>query len=142
VNTFLPIADFRLSAACLDSKRLFKQVVECDQMIDVLRELDVYRGNPQLVALVGWRNHPAVVMWKGFLPSLIAYRNAMLFETLRRGFKTSKTYIDCRAFPFPPWFGDESVHRSHRSNLLRKDASWYSAFNWGVSPDLPYVWPT
>lgn len=42
---------------------------------------------------------------------------------------------------FPAWWGDESVHASHRSNLLRKDPQFYSAFGWSEPHDLPYVWP-
>ena len=33
------------------------------------------------------------------------------------------------------------VHASHRSNLLRKDATWYEQFDWREGPGLPYVWP-
>lgn len=41
----------------------------------------------------------------------------------------------------PPWLGRESFHASHRANLLRKDADWYSSFGWADSPLLPYEWP-
>jgi hypothetical protein len=41
----------------------------------------------------------------------------------------------------PPWLGDEGVHASHRSNLLRKDREFYSKYGWAESDDLPYVWP-
>lgn len=41
----------------------------------------------------------------------------------------------------PSWLGDEEFHRSHRSNLLRKDSEYYGQFDWNESPDLEYVWP-
>lgn len=41
----------------------------------------------------------------------------------------------------PPWLGDERVHASHRSNLLRKDPVWYGQFDWTDNPTDPYVWP-
>lgn len=41
----------------------------------------------------------------------------------------------------PPWLGDEALHASHRSNLIRKDPEWYGRFGWTEPPDLPYVWP-
>ena len=41
----------------------------------------------------------------------------------------------------PPWLGDESLHRSHRSALLRKDPGWYGPRFPDVPDDLPYVWP-
>ena len=59
----------------------------------------------------GWRHHPAVRMWRGHTDAL------------------------------PPWLGTESLHASHRSNLLRKDPDWYGRFGWTEPPDLPYIWP-
>jgi len=41
----------------------------------------------------------------------------------------------------PPWLFDESVQRSHRSALVRKDPAHYAETFPEVSPDLPYVWP-
>ena len=46
-----------------------------------------------------------------------------------------------REFELPPWVGDEEFHRSHRSNLLRKDPEFYAEVAADVPPDLPYVWP-
>jgi len=40
----------------------------------------------------------------------------------------------------PPWLGDEALHRSHRSALLRKDPEYYGRF-FDEPLDLPYVWP-
>jgi hypothetical protein len=42
----------------------------------------------------------------------------------------------------PEWLGDEALHRSHRSALLRKDPGWYGRFFPDVADDLPYVWPS
>jgi Pyrimidine dimer DNA glycosylase len=41
----------------------------------------------------------------------------------------------------PAWVGDETVHASHRSNLLRKDPLFYGRYGWAEPPDLPYAWP-
>jgi hypothetical protein len=41
----------------------------------------------------------------------------------------------------PPWLGDEQLHRSHQSNLIRKDPGFYRPLFPDVPPDLPYVWP-
>jgi hypothetical protein len=45
----------------------------------------------------------------------------------------------------PTWIGNEELHRSHRSNLLAKDAAFYRpAFAErfpGEPDDLPYTWP-
>jgi hypothetical protein len=44
-------------------------------------------------------------------------------------------------FERPSWLGDDAVHASHRSNLLRKDLRHYSRFGWTEPDDLEYVWP-
>ena len=54
MQTFLPYPDLRDSVACLDSKRLGKQRVECLQILNVLEG-----------RRTGWQNHPAVKMWAG-----------------------------------------------------------------------------
>jgi len=41
----------------------------------------------------------------------------------------------------PPWLGDEELHRSHRSALVRKDPAHYRPLFPDVPDDLPYVWP-
>ena len=62
MQTFLPVADFAESARLLDSPRLGKQRVETLQILRAL-ELPDY----------GWANHPAVRMWRGRTPALVAY---------------------------------------------------------------------
>jgi len=41
----------------------------------------------------------------------------------------------------PLWLGNEELHASHRSNLLRKAPLWYGQFGWTEPDDLPYIWP-
>ena len=55
MQTFLPYPDFAKSAACLDNKRLNKQIVECYQILRAITD-----------PTYGWQNHPAVNMWRGF----------------------------------------------------------------------------
>ena len=135
MNTFLPVPDFVLSAGYLDDVRLGKQRVEVFQIV---RSLDGVTA--------GWRNHPAVRMWRGYEAALLDYGQAMCAEWIRRG--NADTVADkLRAHNrpddgrMPPWLGDEMVHASHRSNLIRKDPLWYRAFGWTDPDDLAYVWP-
>src|SRR3954454_1639951 len=74
VQTFLPYPDPRASAAVLDDSRLGKQRVETFQ---VLRALTW----PQY----GWKHHPVVKMWRGFVPALVAYGLATVDEWRARG---------------------------------------------------------
>ena len=137
MQTFLPVADFAESARILDDSRLGKQRVE---MYQIIRTLD---GVTQ-----GWRNHPAVRMWRGYEPMLLVYGLAMCDEWDRRGNADTvreklRVHLRDSAAPLlaPPWLGDEALHASHRSNLLRKDPEFYRRYGWTEPPDLPYVWP-
>jgi Pyrimidine dimer DNA glycosylase len=137
MQTFLPVPDFAESARILDDARLGKQRVE---MYQIIRTID---GVTQ-----GWRNHPAVRMWRGYEPALLRYGLAVCDEWDRRGHADSvraklaaHLREEGRAVHLPFWFGDDALHASHRSNLLRKDPEFYGRYGWTDPPDLPYVWP-
>ena len=74
MQTFLPYADPRASAACLDDRRLGKQRVETFQ---VLRAITW--------PTYGWKHHPVTRMWRGFVPALVAYGLACVDEWAARG---------------------------------------------------------
>ncbi|MGG5171868.1 MSMEG_6728 family protein [Pseudarthrobacter sp. J1738] len=142
MQTFLPYPDFRQSAAALDTARLGKQRVEA---LQILRALTI----PEY----GWASHPAVRMWMGHVPALTMYGLAMVDEWTKRGHPDNTrenitefapqaahpAYVD--KIPMPYWLGDKNFHRGHRSNLLRKDATFYGEAFTDVQPDLEYVWP-
>ena len=139
VNTFLPHADFRRSAQTLDDKRLGKQRVE---------GLQILKANLGLTK--GWRNHPAAVMWRGHEWQLCQYIIAICDEWDSRGFKDTireqvweltqhyPVYIESTRKNKPWWLGNRYFHRSHRSNLKRKDPIHY---DFPGPDDLPYLWP-
>ncbi|WP_328462899.1 MSMEG_6728 family protein [Actinoplanes sp. NBC_00393] len=150
MQTFLPFPDFIASAKALDTKRLGKQRVETIQVL---------RGLTQ--PGYGWRHHPAVKMWHGYEEALVRYGldmcdvwtatgradtcAATLLVDLRAatGIDTVRTEQELAAAgDLPPWLGDEDVHRSHRSALLRKEPDHYRPlFGPDLADDLPYVWP-
>lgn len=131
MQTFLPLPDFEQSARVLDNKRLGKQRVEAYQILRVLRGITR-----------GWRNHPAVRMWRGYDPALRLYLRTVISEWVRRGFRNAIRVRSPKFRPdMPPWFGDPEFHAAHRSNLIRKDPDWYGRFGWEEEPGLPYVWP-
>ena len=150
VQTFLPYADFEVSARVLDRQRLGKQRVEALVLLRICRD-DKKR----------WANHPLRIMWMYNLEALAYYGVVICEEWIGRGYKdTCKEKIlevnqeldgpiledlrhkyNRRAGGFlPSWFGYEPFHASHRSNLLRKDEDHYSAFGWTDPNDLKYVW--
>ncbi|KAL3696168.1 hypothetical protein R1sor_010244 [Riccia sorocarpa] len=93
----------------------------------------------------GWANAPVVRMWRGYKDALVIYYNLSLEEWERRGYrnillKPIQSSSDS-APVMPPWLGDEELHASHRSNLLRKEPEYYRQYDWTEPENLPYIWP-
>lgn len=145
MQTFLPYADFSASAAVLDNARLGKQRVEVLQILRAL-ELPDY----------GWRNHPAVRMWRARTPALVVYGLACVQQWCGRGFDDSTADQIAEFSPqlrtvdqselarqglLPAWLGDERVHQSHRSRLVAKDPEFYEPIFPDAPAGLDYFWP-
>jgi hypothetical protein len=88
-------------------------------------------------------------MWRGHEVALGLYGTAMCQEWVDRGFKDScaakindliNEHTNGRVV-MPHWYANEYFHRTHRSNLLRKDPVFYGRYNWDVPDDLDYIWP-
>lgn len=138
LQTFLPWEDFSQSAACLDRQRLGKQRVEAYQ---ILRQLRLENGN--------WRHHPAVKMWEGWESALLKYAFDVCAAWRGRGYRDGVMDTLEREFgprpqdpPLPWWIGRREFHRSHRSNLVRKDPKWYGPLFPDVPRNLEYWWPS
>ena len=136
MQTFLPYPSFTESMACLDNVRLGNQVYR--------EGLTLIRG--------GWPNHPASKMWRGYECSLAHYclrgaqemasRDYWKMEVVLRWCVYFQNEID--NYPDtgdPPWLGDNAIHASHRSNLIRKDPEYYGKYGWSEDQSLAYVWP-
>jgi len=134
MQTFLPYADLQESVRVLDYRRLGKQRVETFQVLNILLDRTPTKG---------WRNHPVTVMWTGYESALQLYQNYTIQEWISRGYKNTMLLedVDMNSVVMPHWFGLEEFHRSHRSNLLRKDYEYYSQY-FDEDPNLPYYWPT
>lgn len=136
MQTFLPYPDFLESFRTLDKSRLGNQVYREGKTL--------FEGK--------WKNHPASKMWNGYEYGLGLYCLAGAIVMGERDWyreETALKWIDyfetgLRKLPIaglPPWLGNEDLHASHRSNLLRKDPKWYGQFGWKEPDNLPYVWP-
>lgn len=136
MQTFLPHSNFSESAKVLDMRRLGKQRVESYQILNCLT-----------IKESKWKNHPAVLMWKKSKWWLSLYSIEICSEWIGRGYKDSLlthfvSYCENNEIDeIPFWLGDERLHSSHRSNLLRKDFNFYSKFNWIEENNLEYFWP-
>lgn len=137
MQTFLPYADYVKTAKVLDYRRLGKQRVEAMQILRILLNETERKG---------WRNHPAVKMWRGHEGDLARYGAEICREWISRGYKdTLLPYFELRMTPAPSpsWVGSDSFHIAHRSNLLRKFPEHYLAMFGAdsVPSDIPYIWP-
>lgn len=154
MQTFIPYPSFADSARVLDDRRCGKQRVEVKQILIALGvPVGQHDGNPTS----RWRHHPAVRMWLGFERSLAHYGIAVCQDWTSRGYRDSleEQFVQASRWIIsafhdispssvigkPQWLGRDDVHASHRSNLLRKDATHYSRYGWLETPGLPYVWP-
>ena len=133
MQTFLPYSNFQNSVKVLDYRRLGKQRVETFQVLNILLDRTDSKG---------WRNHPVVTMWRGYEEALKSYQNATITEWILRGYNNNMKFeeVNPNKVILPPWFGSYNFHRSHRSNLLRKDFEYYSQF-FSEPVDLEYIWP-
>lgn len=163
MQTFYPVAtqDFGKIARVLDSRRLNKQALEGWQIMMTLLELDP-AGDHRPAK--GWKNHPAVKMWRGHEYALNMYVQAMVLEWRSRGYKSTigekaqrtletardRELLDMTTCLMPKFIDyaevREAVASSHRLALLHKDYDWYSQFNWledtGTRPETyEYIWP-
>lgn len=139
MQTFLPYADFARTARVLDDRRLRNQRNEA---LVILKQLHGYYEK-------GWPHHPAVKMWTGYQLALLDYLREICIECERRGVRDTVLSKALALGHFngtaadPPWLGNDAFHRSHRSNLLRKDPEHYRGRpGFDLPDDLPYVWPT
>jgi len=155
MQTFLPSADPSISASLLDNKRLNKQILECYQILNVLSGKS--KGN-------GWRNHPAVLMWKGYERGLWHYVQAMVYEARKRGIRTENNEFNLNALKDQCWdlWGNDApsfwsdnnklmrVTTTHKASLFDKDPIYYakfayakhSVYNSPCCPTCKFYWIT
>lgn len=109
------------------------------QLLEHLLRVNVFKG--------GFAHHPIIDMWRGYERALAWYGSAICLEWRHRGYRDTlmwrfRTYMydSPGTTDLPPWWGDDEVHASHRSNLLRKLPEHYRRF-WSDEPDnLFYRW--
>lgn len=135
MQTFLPSSNPVTTARWLDSKRLNKQILECYQILNVLSGKSPTGG---------WRNHPAVLMWKGYERGLWQYVQAMIREARERGIRTENNEANLNRLKEQCWddwgqtqpsFWTDTnklmrVTTTHKASLFDKDPMYYSSFGY------------
>lgn len=130
MQTFLPYPSVIRSAACLDWRRLGNQRNEASIILRALVD-----------GTDAWQHHPVTNMWRGYENALIVYRNSIIKEWVRRGYKNSLPLLPHGKVVAPPWYGDNRLHSSHRAALLRKDPEYYGRYGWREDPNMPAWYP-
>lgn len=144
MQTFLPCTDFLASVIALDRRRLGKQRVEGYQILKAL--------TGQYADTNAWTNHPAVRMWRGFVPALTEYTLVCCEVWQGRGHidtVADKIYAEFGAEVeqfadnpiLPPWLGNERFHASHRAMLHRKNPVHYISWAKDAQAISEYYWP-
>jgi hypothetical protein len=91
-------------------------------------------------------------MWRGHEGSLLMLQEALLEEWVHNFGKEDGCYemssyryfrsdFEGDLLDDPPWLGDDALHISHQSNLVRIDPDYYAKQFQGIPNDLPYIWP-
>jgi hypothetical protein len=126
VNTFVPRGeDYLIGARELDTKRLVKQLVECQQIYDALlthKPVSIF-------------HHPATQMWQFHIPALLDYAAAVYTaykERFNDRLHKSGEYLarmrsayaeECKS---PAWVQDMAPY--HQAKLYWKDPLHYSQY--------------
>lgn len=142
MQTFVPFPDMRRSLMVLDNVRLANQRRETVTLLGLLQKR----------ATKGWARHPACRMWHRSEAALAYYGVLNCALWIERGGNDSTMErmlyfmeyfeeYDPGSVRLPRWWGDESIHHSHRCNLARKDPLYLHLFP-DADPALPYLWPT
>lgn len=169
MQTFLPYPDFVQSLTSLDYRRLGKQRVEAFQIINIIEKIK--ENPEQKIAWMNhparfmWDKHLDALKCYYNLSVLIwlsrGYNNSMKLMDLKlpqmsdRFTQMSEVRLSLsdisggvemmsaaeRFIAKPAFIGDECFHRSHQSNLIRKQPEFYGPLFPGVPDDLPYIWP-
>jgi hypothetical protein len=86
-------------------------------------------------------------MWTGYEHELAKYGIVMCAAWIAKGFADTclgKILAESRHWKDtgqPYWIGDDRVHYSHKSNLIRKRPDIYKPMWPDIGPDEPYYWP-
>lgn len=161
---------FNQTAKTLDYKRLGKQRVEAMQLLNILlnrfkidndyktydevKELlqkydssnwpytQTYTFTKNRVEKNGWKKHPALTMWKGYVEELKLYFNCIVNEWKRREYKNNLPLenVDTKNLRIPPFLQNEDFIKIQRQNLIRKNQKYYSEYWKDLEPTEGYLW--
>src|SRR5882724_1730569 len=112
---FLPYPNFKKCAEVIDNKRLWKQILEANQLVELIE-------NKKIKSY--WRDKHCYIMWENDSHALRAYRDCFVREWLKRRLKYPPEIIVDMLYYKPDWMINgypEKIYSSHRAALLKKN---------------------
>lgn len=100
------------TAKALDPKRLNKQIVECDQILDAIWEYST-----------AWANHPVTLMYKKHTQWLVCYKRALL--SYKAGYTKDFEFYSRACKSLTPSFHIPEYFDQMKRRLYTKDNAYY-----------------
>ena len=127
MQVFIPYIEPIKVAECLDRRRLHKQCLECQQILDII---DGKR--------MTWKNHPVVKMWTYHNDYLMFYMNC-LKSYFNGDFNDAQFWNDIALTCTPNWLTN-GLCNQHKKRLYTKNPELYLQFKqFGKSYDNWYI---
>ena len=160
---------FTLTAKALDVKRLGKQRLEANFVLNVIlqraridnKHLNLsylktlsqdkwkykslsYEKFHKKLRRPGYKNHPVISLWKNYVEELKLYFNIIVKEWVKRGYKNSYDYEKVRydKLQIPHFLQNETFILYMRRNMMRKLPAHYKKFFGDIKPFNGYYWYT
>ena len=126
------------TAMALDKRRLNKQIIECKQILDALE------------GAKAWRNHPAILQYRGYTGWLIAYQSCLRYYY--KGTYVKNTCYDCEVVlrnclaaerlceSLTPPFHTKEYFDQMKRRLYTKDPDYYRQWEHLGKSEINYYW--
>ena len=115
------------TAMVLDKKRLNKQIIECQQILDAY-----------LVGSKAWVNHPCTLQYKDFKVWLMLYQFTLI--RFKEGNMTYARYYSHMADKSRPSFHTEAYFDSMKRRLYTKDQKHYAQWEKLGTSEVNWYW--
>lgn len=127
MQIFLPYSEPILVARCLDKKRLNKQIIECDNIINAITGKST-----------AWMNHPVVKMYTDYLDFIMCYKMCLFYY--KNGDNDKALIYNTKSISVIPPFISKDFCDQHKRRLFSKDSVHYNQFQqYGISNDNWYI---
>lgn len=119
MQVFIPYKSPLRVASCLDSRRLRKQVIECNQILKAISGESI-----------AWKNHPVTIMYSSYTIWLEHYRDCLI-SYIENNLEKARFFDNlCLTPGIYPWFLDyNDLIIQHRKRLYTKNSNYYSIFS-------------